>query len=58
VSRAVHDGHRQEGRGNLLTGVRLRSSDQWGNESMTLTKAGSLNVGKYDFQRFRQMVRP
>jgi len=42
----------QDGQENPLSGVRLRGSDQWGNESMTHTKAGTLDVGQYDFPLF------
>ena len=42
----------QDGRGNPLSDVRLRSSDQWGNESITFTKAGTVDVGEYDFPLF------
>jgi hypothetical protein len=38
--------------GNPLPGVRLRSTDQWGNEGFTSTKTGTEEVGRYDFPLF------
>jgi hypothetical protein len=40
--------------GNPLSDVRLRSIDQWGNESATFTKAGTTDAGHYDFPLFPQ----
>jgi hypothetical protein len=42
----------QDERGNPLSDVRLRNSGQWGNETTTSTKAGTLDAGRYDFPLF------
>lgn len=41
-----------DARGNPLPGVRLRNTDQWGNEAFTTTKSGAGDLGHYDFPLF------
>lgn len=45
-------GYVKDSSGTLLSGVTLRSTDQWGNDALATTKSGPGDVGRYDFPLF------